>query len=114
MSSSSGWYLRPSSVYGSTHLTHNTHWFVQLTQSSEFMARLKSRWDAVKGEFEEVGASDVYTAGTNLGVAATNDWNRWKSVTKRYALRSSSIAGEMEYAADWYRDRYAWMNANIR
>ena len=114
VSSSSGWYLRPSSVYGSTHLTHNTHWFVQLTQSSEFMARLKSRWDAVKGEFEEVGASDVYTAGTNLGVAATNDWNRWKSVTKRYALRSSSIAGEMEYAADWYRDRYAWMNANIR
>lgn len=113
VSSSSGWYLRPSSVYGSTHLTHNTHWFVQLTKSSEFLARLKARWDNVKGEFAEVGASDVYAAKAALGVAATNDWDRWKSVTKRYALRSSSIGGEMEYAADWYRDRYTWMNNNI-
>lgn len=113
VSSSSGWYLRPSSVYGSTHLTHNTNWFVQLTKSSEFIDRLRARWGVVDDKFEAVGVTDVYTAKSLLGVAATNDWDRWKSVTKRYALRAGNIAGEMEYVADWYRDRFTWMNTNI-
>ncbi len=121
-SSYQGWYLRPGTVYTSSHKTHNTHWFVQLTKSAEFMAKLSLRWDAVKSKFAAVGGaskddltSDVNKARDALGVARFNDWTRWASVTKRYALRSSpkSIDGEMDYASQWYRNRFAWMDANI-
>ena len=118
--SSSGWYMRPGTVYTSTHLVHNTHWFVQLTKSSEFIKKLRDRWTIVKTKFQEVGGtsftnSDVNKAKTLMGVAATNDWNRWKSTSKRYSYRSSpaTITGEMEYAAKWYRSRYSWINTNI-
>ena len=124
--SSSGWYMRPGSVYTSSHLTHNTHWFVQLTKSSEFIKMLRERWNGVTGvpgvksKFQAVGGtsfanSDVNAAKTLMGVAATNDWNRWKSTSKRYSYRSSpaTITGEMEYAAKWYRSRYSWINSNI-
>ena len=42
-------------------------------------------------------------------------WTRWASVAKRYALRSNpkSIDGEMAYAAQWYINRFTWMDANI-
>ena len=113
VSSSSNWYLRPSTVYGSTHKTHNTHWFVQLTKSSEFMDRLETRWGNVKDKFEAVGDTDVAAAKALLGAAATNDWNRWKSVTRRYTPRSSSISGEMDWVADWYSDRFEWMDDHI-
>lgn len=115
-------YLRPGTVYTSSHKTHNTHWFVQLTKSPEFMAQLSKRWAAIKESFRAVGGastadatSDVNKAKGLLGVARFNDWTRWASVAKRYALRSNpkSIDGEMAYAAQWYINRFTWMDANI-
>ncbi len=124
-SSYKDWYLRPGSIYTSTHKTHNSHWFVQLTKSPEFMEKLSIRWAQVRGEYKAVGGSSTTTkidknsyVGKNqdlLGVARTNDWSRWSSEARRYALRSKpkSVDGEMAYVADWYRNRYNWMDANI-
>lgn len=110
---SSGWYMRGTGAYKSNHVKHRTHWFVQLVKQAWFRQAIADRWAQVKGDFQSIGVTDVQAAFSTLTMTqAQNDRSRWPN-KKLFKARSSSIQGEINWLAKWYRARYNWMDAHI-
>jgi hypothetical protein len=104
-----GFYLRGTGTH-SEHPTYRTHWFVQLFKSTSFKNAAAVQWDAKRSVFES--ASQIARdADAALGPGAENDQKRWPQ-TRRYKDRGSH-QDEIDYVAEWYDDRFAWLDANL-
>ena len=107
--SPAGFYLRGTGI-DNDHPNYKTHWFVQLFKSATFRDNVDARWAVVKQAFAEA-SDDARAAAAELGVGAENDRRRWVG-PRKYAAHGSYQA-EVDYVADWYDARYAWLNANL-
>ena len=104
-----GFYLRGTGTH-SEHPTYRTHWFVQLFKSASFKSTAEAQWDAKRTVFES--ASQIARdADVALGPGAENDQKRWPQ-SRRYKDRGSH-QDEIDYVADWYDKRFAWLDANL-
>jgi hypothetical protein len=109
--SPAGFYIRGTGT-SSGHPNYTTHWFVQLFKNTAFKNAVSARWDLVKGEFQQATA-DAQAAADELGPGGTNDRNRWAGESRRYKARASTFQGEVDWVADWYEDRFTWMNGQL-
>ena len=109
--SPSGFYIRGTGT-SSGHPNYTTHWFVQLFKNTAFKNAVGARWETVKGEFEQA-AADARAAADDLGPGADNDRNRWAGESRRYKARASTYEGEVNFVANWYEDRFTWMDTQL-
>ena len=107
--SPAGFYLRGTGI-DNDHPNYKTHWFVQLFKSATFQDKVDARWAVVKQSFAEA-SDDARAAAAEVGVGAENDRKRWVG-PRKYAAHGSYQA-EVDYVANWYDARYAWLNANL-
>ena len=104
-----GFYLRGTGTH-SEHPTYRTHWFVQLFKSTSFKNAAAAQWDTKRGVFQS--ASQIARdADEALGPGAENDQKRWPQ-TRRYKDRGSHD-DEIDYVANWYDQRFNWLDDNL-
>ena len=104
------WFYLRGTGTNSEHPTYRTHWFVQLFKSTSFKNTAAAQWDAKKSVFES--ASQIARdADEALGPGAENDQKRWPQ-TRRYKDRGSHD-DEIDYVANWYDQRFDWLDANL-
>lgn len=125
ISNTTGWWTNGSG--SPNHDTNKKHWFTRIWKDPRFVAALKARWNDKKADYEAV--SFGLDSGVNLAVAklddpaaavgatssrvAANDRAKWGSSGSRYAAKSSSYAGEVDWLKNWYAKRYAWLEDQI-
>ena len=93
---------------------YNSHWFVQLMNISTFRDTVEARWNVVKGQFADAD-QDARAAAAELGPGGQNDRKRWENSeggAKRYR-EFTNYQSEIDYVADWYQDRYDWMDGYL-
>jgi hypothetical protein len=118
-----GWWMRGDG--SPTHTNNKIHWYTRLVKDPRFLKALHDRWAAVRGEMEAtfVGGPGVSNAVTKLGGAdtitlghrvAANDRARWPDHDSRFDQRASSYAGELDWLRKWYKDRFTWMDNELK
>ena len=126
VASPSGWWMRGGGK--STHNTNNIHWYTRLIKDPRFLNALHDRWAEMRGELESTFAGEprgpaVSRAVTKLGGAddydlgkqvAANDRAVWQNYGTRYHARSSTYSGELEWLRNWYKDRFNWMDGQLK
>ena len=113
VASPKGWWLRG---HGSpNHSTDKTHWYVQMTQDPAFLDALKQRWAEKRGFFKDMADQGIDREVAKVGVAAKNDRARWgPDSPQRLPARASTYKGEIAFLKDWYQQRFAWMDSQLR
>ena len=108
-----GWWLRG---HGSpNHSTDKTHWYVQMTQDPVFLDALEKRWADKRGFFKDIADHGVEREADKVGVAADNDRTRWgPDSPQRLPARATTYAGEIAFLKNWYQQRFAWMDSQLR
>jgi hypothetical protein len=109
VASPEGFYLRGTGI-NNDHPNYKTHWFVQLFKSATFANKVDERWAVVKGVFAQAD-DEARAAAAELGMGAENDRKRW--VGPRKYLARGTYQQEVDYVANWYDQRYTWLNANL-
>jgi hypothetical protein len=113
IASPTGWWLRG---HGSpNHSTDKTHWYVQITKDPVFLDALKKRWAEKRGFFKDIADHGVEREAAKVGVAADNDRIRYgPDSPQRLPARATTYKGEIAYLKDWYQQRFAWMDNQLR
>lgn len=120
ISEPTGWWMRGNG--SQNHDTNSIHWFTRIAKDPRFLKALHERWAAKKTAFDNVSPGGVDTAVKALGGSddlalgeqvAANDRARWAGHGGRYAPKTSSYSGEINWVKNWYAARYAWMDAEL-
>ncbi len=115
-----GWWMRGNG--SQNHDTNKIHWYTRIAKDPRFLTALHDRWAEKKQHFAAVGPDGVTAAVGALGgdgdyargkQVAANDRSVWKSYGGRYAAKTSSYTGELNWVRTWYSDRYTWMNREL-
>lgn len=115
-----GWWMRGNG--SQNHDTNKIHWFTRITKDPRFLKALYDRWAVTKSFYDGVSPEGVDKAVKALGGAddlalgqqvAANDRARWDGYGSRYAPKTSSYSGEINWVKNWYAARYAWMNGEL-
>ncbi len=127
-SSPTGWWIRGNG--SPNHDTNKIHWFTRIAKDPRFLNKLHDRWAVVRGEMQatfvgdgtgrgpavsravtKLGGKDDYALGQRV---AANDRAAWKGSGSRFDPRSSTYAGELEWLRTWYKDRFNWMDTELK
>ncbi len=124
ISNTSGWWTRGTG--SPNHDTNKIHWFTRIWKDVRFQQALKARWAVKSAEYKDVYVNRVNAAAWALdgfvdkldpftgSVVANNDRTKWPdSYGSRYAPKSSTFVGEINWLRNWYKGRYEWMNAKL-
>ena len=126
IASPTGWWMRGGG--SSSHDTNKIHWYTRIIKDPRFLNALHDRWAAKRDALESAFAGEprgpaVSRAVTKLGGAddydlgkqvAANDRARWEGYGTRYHARSSTYSGELEWLRNWYKDRFNWMDGELK
>lgn len=114
-----GWWTNGNG--SKNHDTNKIHWFTRIWKDPRFVKALKERWAVKKGDYKAVADSRVDAAVESIGVGvAVNDRIKWKSGGTRYKAKASNAATKAGYLAEiawlkkWYKDRYNWMDSQLK
>lgn len=112
ITSPTGWWVRGNG--SANHNTNKIHWYTRIGKDPRFLAAIEARWAAKRGDYKYVAVSGVDAAVSSLGTAvAANDRALWGKSGGRYAPKSSTYSGEINWVRKWYKDRYNWMDAQL-
>ncbi|MGH3474981.1 MAG: CotH kinase family protein [Aeromicrobium sp.] len=113
IASPKGWWLRGNG--SPNHSTDKTHWYVQMTKDPVFLEALEKRWAEKRGFFKDLADHGVEREAAKVGVAAKNDRARWgPDSPRRLPARASTYEGEVAFLKQWYQQRFAWMDSQLR
>ena len=113
VASPQGWWLRGNG--SPNHSTDKTHWYVQMTKDPVFLDALEKRWAEKRGFFKDLADHGVEREAAKVGVAAKNDRDRWGPESpQRLPARASTYKGEIAFLKNWYQQRFAWMDSQLR
>jgi len=107
-----GWYLRnPLNV--SAKQTEIT-WFNRMNQNPAFRAAVKTRWNQIDQDLNDVIAY-VRAQENLIDKSAGDNYTKWNHNSKisQYQVIKSSWGADVDYLADWLDKRWIYMNSQL-
>lgn len=90
-------------------------WFTMLFKDPQFVSDLKSRWNELKPELEQV-PEKIRIKAVNNRPAINNNFNQWR-ILGTYVWPNVKTLGsydaELDYMLGFYEDRLEWMDKEI-
>jgi len=107
--SPSYWYLRNQITTTAKQSPYT--WFNRLNQNADFRAKVKARWNELRGDLK----LDSYVASqkTLIAASAAENWKKWSHSEQLSSSQvvKSSWSADVDYLKTWVSRRWSWLDS---
>lgn len=97
----------------------NSGWHKQLFTDPTFVAKVKARWNKVKGKVQAAAIAEIKSKADNIAASAELNFKRWQ-ILGTYVWpnaagydKRDTYQSEVDYLVDWTSKRYSWLDFAI-